>query len=134
METWIQQAGLDIIFFMTKWHRIEFTMSGLIWKFIGPAKSCVQLAIEEANVLLDTELDGEDLDKEEMDAESLINKLTIDISMLKRCTVEVKKKKCVITLQKLQKYYSAYYTRATQNYKPYYTKLQTVLHWTTLYR
>ena len=31
-------------------------------------------------------------------------------------------------------YYSAYYTRATQNYKQHYTKPQTVLHWTTLYR
>ena len=52
-------------------------MSGPIRKLIGPAKSRVQRAIEEANALLETELDVEDLDKEEMDVESLINKLTI---------------------------------------------------------
>ena len=60
-------------------------MSGPIRKLIGPAKSRVQRAIEEANALLETELNVEDLDKEEMDVESLINKLTIDISMLERC-------------------------------------------------
>ena len=60
-------------------------MSGPIRKLIGLAKSRVQRAIEEANALLETELDVEDLDKEEMDVESLINKLTINISMLERC-------------------------------------------------
>ena len=60
-------------------------MSGPIRKLIGPAKSRVQRAIEEANALLETELNVEDLDKEEMDVESLINKLTINISMLERC-------------------------------------------------
>ena len=60
-------------------------MLGPIRKLIGPAKSRVQRAIEEANALLETELDVEDLDKEEMDVESLINKLTINISMLERC-------------------------------------------------
>ena len=34
---------------------------------------------------VETELDVEDLAKEEMDVESLINKLTINISMLERC-------------------------------------------------
>ena len=63
----------------------EFTMSGPIRKLIGPAKSHVQRAIKEANALLDNKLDEEDLDKEEMDVESLINKLTINISILKRC-------------------------------------------------
>ena len=60
-------------------------MSGPIRKLIGPAKSRVQRATEEANALLETDLDVEDLDKEEMDVESLINKLTINISMLERC-------------------------------------------------
>ena len=60
-------------------------MSGPIQKFIGLAKSRVQRAIEEANALLENELDIENLDKEEMDVESLINKLTINISMLERC-------------------------------------------------
>ena len=36
------------------------------------------------NALLETELNVEDLDKEEMDVESLINKLTINILMLER--------------------------------------------------
>ena len=40
---------------------------------MGQVKSCVQQAIEEANALLDTELNREDLDKEEMEIESLIN-------------------------------------------------------------
>ena len=60
-------------------------MSGPIRNLIGPMKSCVQRAIEEANALLETELNVEDLDKAEMDVESLINKLTINISMLERC-------------------------------------------------
>ena len=60
-------------------------MSGPIRNLIGPVKFYVQRAIEEANALLETELDVEDLDKEEMDVESLINKLTSNISMLERC-------------------------------------------------
>ena len=44
-------------------------------------------------------------------------------------TVGIKKReRNVIMLQKTTKNYSAYYTRATQNYRPYSTKLQTVLH------
>ena len=51
-------------------------------------------------------------------------------------TVEVKKETYVTytysnyATKELQymKYYSAYYTRTPQNYKPYYTKLLTVLH------
>jgi len=59
-------------------------MSGPIQKLIGPAKFHVHRAIEEANAFLETKLNG-DLDKEEMDAESLINRLTTNISMLERC-------------------------------------------------
>jgi len=48
------------------------------------AKSRVHQAIEEANAFLEIKLNG-DLDREEMDAESLINRLTTNISMLERC-------------------------------------------------
>ena len=48
-------------------------------------KSQAQRAIEEANILLQTGLDGEDLDKGEMDAETLMNRLTLNVSMLERC-------------------------------------------------
>ena len=59
-------------------------MLGPIQKLIGPAKFHVHRAIKEANAFLETELNG-DLDKEEMDTESLINRLTTNISMLERC-------------------------------------------------
>jgi len=60
-------------------------MSGPIRRLIGPAKSRVLRVIEEANAFLEIGYEGEDLDKDEMDAESLINRLTVNISTLERC-------------------------------------------------
>jgi len=63
----------------------QVAMSGPIRRLIGPAKSQVLRVIEEANAFLETGHKGEDLDKDKMDAESLINRLTVNISTLERC-------------------------------------------------
>jgi len=63
---------------------IQVMMSGPIQRLIGPAKSRV-LQVIEAHAFLETGHEGEDLDKDKMDVESLINRLMVNISTLERC-------------------------------------------------
>ena len=61
-------------------------MSGGIRKLMGPAKSRLQLCIEQAEDLLKTRVTVEsDLYGEESEAEYFINRLSTNSSLLERC-------------------------------------------------
>ena len=67
-------------------------MSGPIRKLIGPAKSRIQRAVEEAEALLDAVLEEDNLDGDEMKIETLIHRLTSHVAMLEKCNQDCNEK------------------------------------------